>query len=1221
MVWKHLYINFADDLSIFEDMPLIPNVPLADNMDSLELLRLRTPSPIILIDEEEAPLPESLPEIMKKLGVVVIEKLDSCLQHPLLKNYIHLLSPSTLLHVMDRYPSQRVVSQISSLDGKHKVVLRGFLAGLSEVTEKEKYILQELAIFEKIGPCTEKGMPMFIPLKGARALHHSAKLPADLRLSVNIIDCSDEATIRLIKMLRVEQIKSTECLKLIVQDLEKNFYAKDEVTKIMFWVLEHLSFLKNENPSVIKLLSSQKFILASSGKPIAATDLFDPELEILQNLFYMEEKTRFPPSTYTSSPDILHSLRQLGLKLEEVLPSHVFDVVNTVKKRTEEELPKEESKHNLLLLINILRWLYNSQISVDNNMHVPILNYKDTSKLAMKPIHECTYCDIKVDDLNDLLDDVSEPIILVHDDIPMKTAEWLKVPCLSTRLINPENLGFEQSGQREPLTVRIKNILEEYPSVSDIFKELLQNADDASATECSFLIDMRKNLEIRENLLDPGMVICHGPALWSFNNSVFSDTDFLNITRLGGSMKRCEADKVGKFGLGFNSVYHVTDIPIIMSREFMIMFDPNINHISKHIRDRSNPGIKINWSKQQKRLRKFPNQFKPFINVFNCQLPLSQESPYKYNGTLFRLPFRTEQEASMSEISSIYYNTTDIYSLVDEFSICGHRLILFTQHVGSMVLKYLKYEEPNPAASQDVITINKSVWSSKAAYGPLSILKAAAKVMKKVANTNRVPADVPKSGCIIRIVVEEFHNVFKRIVDLQSPLFRGSDDDPSSYFELAAKGGQTKRLTDEMPQKAVDLTNWLICSCMDVNEALKFSLSESGRRLGLVPCGAVAVLLSEGENRTWTVKTNPTPIGEVFCYLPLRIKTGLPVHINGCFAVTSNRKEIWKTDTKGNWNSVFMRHVIVQAYLAALSMLRNMAESGELLNYSYYATWPDPGVVHDDFTLISQGVYQEIAKGGDNDIAKVFSDGTTWVSIKHVRFLDDSLLCRPDIGPAAFKIFLKYLKKTGSQDLCAVELPDWVKEGFDDAGCKEKLMENTLTEKQFFSDVFFPHIQDIDKDLRDPLMHYVLNEKLEEFAAILKVTPCIPCSNQTHQLFVPSRLIHPEGRVAKLYNSEDGRFPEGTTRDYLNPVCLVKLVQLGMVKDDLSWEDLIERSESVVKLNESDHTAACLRSSILLSLIDEKLKISDPKTNELQEKLQNICFLPFLTKPAGFSLP
>ncbi|XP_063763449.1 LOW QUALITY PROTEIN: sacsin [Eleginops maclovinus] len=1450
MIWKHLYIHFADDLSTFEDMPLIPLVPLEESVETVKLLRLKTPSPIILVDEEESLLSENLLDIMEKLGGVVMKMLDSCLQHPLLKNYIHPSSPGMLLQIMGRMPTQRLSSQVASYSVEEKIALRNFLAGLSDITEMEKHTLLELSIFEKVGNCSG-GNSAFTSLRGARALHHRAKYPPDVKLSVNLVGCCDEESIRLIKLLNVEQVKTTECLKMIIRDIEKGFYTQDEITHIMLWALKHLAFLKNENSAVIGWLSVLKFIQLSCGKSVKASELFDPELEILQSLFYMEEKTRFPTSTFTSSSDILHSLKQLGLRnevqlsekdvlkvakkieelqstkepewdlivkkaktllqilnrqtklvksadaqasllklkwvpvckerpltypkslawvgdtlnisslsemcdlshavlvgssvavvehtsagmkkalkltvepqvdqvlqhlqavndwhksqafttedwyqfqqilfeiygfmqahledareamkslpfdwvwtgktfsspgqtvlkpltdldlqpylyslpktirkfhklfkfcgsVEEVRSSHVFEVISTIRQRCEGEITKEESQHDILLLVNILRWLNNNQIPVDTNMHVPILCYKDPSKLAMRPIHECTYCDIKVDDLNDLLEDASEPIVLVHDDIPMKTAEWLKVPCLSTRLINPENLGFEQSGQREPLTVRIKNILEEYPSVADIFKELLQNADDASATECSFLIDMRKNLDIRENLLDPGMVVCHGPSLWSFNSSVFSDTDFLNITRLGGSVKRCEADKVGKFGLGFNSVYHITDIPIIMSREFMIMFDPNINHISKHIRDRSNPGIKINWSKQQKRLRKFPNQFKPFINVFNCQLPLAQDSPYKYNGTLFRLPFRTEQEASASEISSLYYNTTDIYSLVDEFSICGHRFILFTQHVGSMVLKYLKYEEPSPAGAQDVVTINKSVWSSKSSYGPLSILKSAAKVMKKVASTNRVPADVPKSGCIIRVLVEEFHNVFKRIVDLHSPLFRGPEEDPNQYFEMAAKGAQTRRLTDEMPSKAVEVTNWLICSCMDVTEALKFSLSDSGKRLGLVPCGGVAVLLAEEENRRWTVKTNNTPIGEVFCYLPLRIKTGLPVHINGCFAVTSNRKEIWKTDTKGQWNSVFMRHVIVQGYLAALTMLRAMAENGELLNYSYYAAWPDPGQVHDDFTLVSQGVYQEIAKGGDSEHAKVFSDGNTWVSIKYVRFLDDALLCRPDIGPAAFKIFLKYLKKSGSQNLCAVELPDWVKEGFDDAGCKGRLMENTLTEKQFFSDVFFPHIQEIDEELRDPLMHHVLNEKLEDFASILRVTPCIPCSGPNKELVLPSRLIHPEGRVAKLYNSEDGRFPEGTSKDYLNPVCLVKLVQLGMVKDDLLWEDLIERAQSVIELNEKDHTAACLRSSIILSLIDEKLKMSDPGAAELFEKLHDTKFLPFLSRPAGFSLP
>ncbi|XP_041657117.1 sacsin isoform X2 [Cheilinus undulatus] len=1450
MIWKHLYIHFSDDLSVFEDMPLIPLVPLEENMDKAKLLRLRTPSPIIVVDQEEGLLSETMLDITEKLGGVVIKKLDSCLLHPLLKNYIHPSSPGNLLQIMNRLSIQRLSSQVSSLTIQERIVLRGFLAGLSDISERDKHTLLELPIFEKVGTISE-GTPVFTSLRGARALHHKAKYPPDVKLSVNLVACSDDESIRLIKMLSVEQIKTTDCLKIIIQDVERGFYTTDEMTQIMLWSLIHLAFLKNENQSVIGWLSALKFIHMPCGKSVKAADLFDPELEILQNLFYMEEKTRFPTSTFRSSPDILYSLRQLGLRnevqltekdalkvamkidelqsckepewdliikkaktllqilnrqtklvktanaqtsllklkwvpvckerpltypkslawvgdtvnicslsemcdishavlvgssvplvehtsagmkkalklmlepqvdqvlqhlkavndwhksqafttedwyqfqqilfdiygfmqahledarealkslpfdwvwtgktfsspgqtalkplpdldlqpylyslpktirkfhklfkfcgsVEEIVPSHVFDVISTIQKRCKGGLTKEESKHDILLLINILRWLYNSQIPVDINMHVPIHWYKDPSKLVMKPIHECTYCDIKVDDLNDLLEDASEPIILVHDDIPMKTAEWLKVPRLSTRLINPENLGFEQSGQREPLTVRIKNILEEYPSVADIFKELLQNADDASATECSFLIDMRKNSDIRENLLDPGMIICHGASLWSFNNAVFSDCDFLNITRLGGSVKRCEADKVGKFGLGFNSVYHITDIPIIMSREFMIIFDPNINHISKHIRDKSNPGIKINWSKQQKRLRKFPNQFRPFISVFNCQLPLTQDSPYKYGGTLFRLPFRTEQEALVSEISGLYYNTTDIYSLVDEFSLCGHRFILFTQHVGSMVLKYLKCEEQNPAGAQDVVAINKSVCSSKVSYGPLSILKSAAKVMKKVAGTNRVPADVPKSGCIIRVMVEEFHNVFKRIVDLHSPLFRGSEEDPNQYFEMAAKGVQTRRLTDEMPQKAVEITNWLICSCMDATEALKFSLSDSGTRLGLVPCGGVAVLLSEEENHKWTLKTNATPIGEVFCYLPLRIKTGLPVHINGCFAVTSNRKEIWKTDTKGQWNSVFMRHVIVQAYLAALSMLRSMAESGELLSYSYYAAWPDPSQVHDDFTLISQGVYQEIAKGGDSEHAKVFSDGKRWVSIKYVRFLDDALLCRPDIGPAAFKIFLKYLKKSGSQTLCAVELPDWVKEGFDDAGCKGKLMENTLTEEQFFSDVFFPHIQEIEKDLRDPLMLYILNEKLEDFASILRDTPCIPCCGPNKDLVLPSRLIHPEGRVAKLYNAEDGRFPEGTLKDYLNPVCLVKLVELGMVKDDLSWEDLIERAQSVIDLNDSDHTAACFRSSLVLSLIDEKLKMRDSGAAEILENLKDIQFLPFLTRPAGFSLP
>ena len=55
-------------------------------------------------------------------------------------------------------------------------------------------------------------------------------------------------------------------------------------------------------------------------------------------------------------------------------------------------------------------------------------------------------------------------------------------------------------------------------------------------------------------LLYPGMASFHGPALCAFNNSVFSDEDFISIKRIGDSTKLAAKGKVGRFGVGFNSV-------------------------------------------------------------------------------------------------------------------------------------------------------------------------------------------------------------------------------------------------------------------------------------------------------------------------------------------------------------------------------------------------------------------------------------------------------------------------------------------------------------------------------------------------------------------------------------------------------------------------------------------------------------------------------------------
>ena len=52
---------------------------------------------------------------------------------------------------------------------------------------------------------------------------------------------------------------------------------------------------------------------------------------------------------------------------------------------------------------------------------------------------------------------------------------------------------------------------------------------------------------------------CQGPALYVYNNAEFTKEDWAGIiSPRVGSEKKKSPEKVGKFGLGFSSVYHLT---------------------------------------------------------------------------------------------------------------------------------------------------------------------------------------------------------------------------------------------------------------------------------------------------------------------------------------------------------------------------------------------------------------------------------------------------------------------------------------------------------------------------------------------------------------------------------------------------------------------------------------------------------------------------------------
>ena len=58
--------------------------------------------------------------------------------------------------------------------------------------------------------------------------------------------------------------------------------------------------------------------------------------------------------------------------------------------------------------------------------------------------------------------------------------------------------------------------------------------------------------------MSPELALFQGPALYCYNNAEFTDEDWEGLQRLMRSNKENNPLKVGRFGIGFNSVYHIT---------------------------------------------------------------------------------------------------------------------------------------------------------------------------------------------------------------------------------------------------------------------------------------------------------------------------------------------------------------------------------------------------------------------------------------------------------------------------------------------------------------------------------------------------------------------------------------------------------------------------------------------------------------------------------------
>ena len=264
-----------------------------------------------------------------------------------------------------------------------------------------------------------------------------------------------------------------------------------------------------------------------------------------------------------------------------------------------------------------------------------------------------------------------------------------------------------------------------------------------------------------------------------------------------------------------------------------------------------------------------PDQFAPYSGVFDCAEDIFTRGSYK--GTLFRFPLRTKP----SKLSKTLYSAEKVNDLFNGFIADAHLVLLFMQHLESIELYAREELESKPRRTFQVRIAEES--------------------LKLVREKRKEFQETVPSGPLL------FHSVHVTYpITIEAVQYhQGVEAGKCSHSFLVTNYVCGGKLSSEFQALVVDPS------------------------LSYLPLVSVAMTLPSSPQ-------DPVPEiqGHVFCVLPLSVPksslTGLPVHVNGFFALTQNRGHIKfptveqeghpLTDKSLKWNKCLLEEAIPQAY-------------------------------------------------------------------------------------------------------------------------------------------------------------------------------------------------------------------------------------------------------------------------------------------------------------------
>ena len=450
-------------------------------------------------------------------------------------------------------------------------------------------------------------------------------------------------------------------------------------------------------------------------------------------------------------------------------------------------------------------------------------------------------------------------------------------------------------GQRESLQRRLHNLLRDYPEGVGIVKELIQNADDAGATTVRLTVDWRSHSNV--TVIAPAMAELMGPALLFYNNAKFTDADFANIQEISYSGKSNDLGKAGRYGIGFNSVYHVTDCPSIISGNRIVFFDPRCSYVP------SSPLVPGHgWYYGEEG---WWNRFPEFLAAYEIAgLP---HGTTDFDGTVFRLPLRTPIQAKDNEIRHEPFTSDNVHRLLQTVDQDAEALLLFLKSVLTIEIYEIRHNDIKPQLRLSLSTINPNL----------------------VRNERTTLLSVVSDG------YDTLTKVCRETPDLLPNV---------NYVHEIGTVSRTGK----------HISKWLITGVIYVDpdgELLKNMAQMRDHGDKAVPWGGAAARLSSTDK----TKGRSFISGRAFCFLPLPVTTGLPLHIHGYFDLNSSRDGIstvegrtGQSEIGPQWNRLLVQHVISRA---CANLVESLSEQiGESDPDEYYRQWPvqevsNPGLV------------------------------------------------------------------------------------------------------------------------------------------------------------------------------------------------------------------------------------------------------------------------------------